>query len=127
MTITSDQVVLSESEVMADTDDGGGRMSGRIVVSGQINNTFPDISRIDRVYGRVNLRKLFLAINAANQDTLLGAHTILSERPKDPNVHVLMFNTGSHTDRRTDAQDRIESYVVASNEAPFWLWGRQLA
>ena len=43
MTITSDQVVLSESEVMADTDDGGGRMSGRIVVSGQINNTFPDI------------------------------------------------------------------------------------
>lgn len=127
MTITSYQVVLSESEVMADTDDGGGRMSGRIVVSGQINNTFPDISRIDRVYGRVNLRKLFLAINAANQDTLLGAHTILSERPKDPNVHVLMFNTGSHTDRRTDAQDRIESYVVASNEAPFWLWGRQLA
>lgn len=126
MTITSDQIVLSESEVMADTDDGGGRMSGRIVVSGQINNTFPDISRIDRVYGRVNLRKLFLAINAANQDTLLGAHTIVSERPRDPNVHVLLFSTGSHTDRRTDAQDRIESYVVASNEAPFWLWGRQL-
>lgn len=75
----------------------------------------------------MNLRKLFLAINAANQDTLLGAHTIVSERPKDPNVHVLLFSTGSHTDRRIDAQDRIESYVVASNEAPFWLWGRQLA
>lgn len=98
-----------------------------MVTSGQVNNTFPDISRIDRVYGRVNLRKLFLAINAANQDTLLGAHTIVSERPKDPNVHVLLFSTGSHTDRRIDAQDRIESYVVASNEAPFWLWGRQLA
>ncbi|KMQ75305.1 hypothetical protein [Marinobacter subterrani] len=127
MTITSDQIVLSESEVMADTDDGGGRMSGRIVVSGQINNTFPDISRIDRVYGRVNLRKLYLFVNAANQDTLLGAHTILSDRPDDPNVHVLLFNTESHTDRRIDAQDRIESYVVASNEAPVWLRGRQLA
>lgn len=127
MTITSDQIVLSESEVMADTDDGGGRMSGRIVVSGEINNTFPDISRVDRVYGRVNLRKLFLAINAANQDTLLGAHTILSSQPKDPNVSALLFNTGSHTDRRVEAQDRIESYTVASSEAPFWLWGRQLA
>jgi len=126
VTITSDQIVLSESEVMADTDDGGGRMSGRIVASGEINNTFPDISRIDRVYGRVNLRKLFLAINAANQDTLLGAHTILSQRAKDPNVHVLLFDTGSHTDRRAEAQDRIESYVVPSSEASFWLWGKQL-
>src|SRR5690554_3088232 len=126
MTITSNQIVLAESEVMADTPDGGGRMSGRIVQSGQINNTFPDISRVDRVYGRVQLRKLFLAVQAANQDTLLGAHTILSQRPADPNVHVLLFNTGSHTDRRVDAQNRIESYVVASVEAPFWLWGRQL-
>lgn len=127
MTITSDQIVLAESEVMADTDDGGGRMSGRIVVSGQVNNTFPDISRVDRVYGRVNLRKLYLYINAANQDTLLGAHTILSQRPTDPNVHALLFTTGSHTDRRAEAQDRIESYVVASTEASFWLWGRQLS
>lgn len=127
MTITSNQIVLSESEVMADTDDGGGRMSGRIVVSGEINNTFPDISRVDRVYGRVNLRKLYLFVNAANTDTLLGAHTIVSQRAKDPNVFVLLFNTDSHTDRRIDAQDRIESYVVASTEAPFWLWGRQLA
>ncbi|MCL1485188.1 hypothetical protein MIH18_23810 (plasmid) [Marinobacter sp. M3C] len=127
MTISSDQIVLAESEVMADTDDGGGRMSGRIVVSGQVNNTFPDISRVDRVYGRVNLRKLYLYINAANQDTLLGAHTILSERPTDPNVHALLFTTGSHTDRRTEAQDRIESYVVASTESSFWLWGKQLA
>tara|TARA_R110002110_G_scaffold89071_1_gene232003 strand:- start:6764 stop:8245 length:1482 start_codon:yes stop_codon:yes gene_type:complete len=127
VTITSNQIVLAESEVMADTEDGGGRMSGRLVVSGQINNTFPDISRVDRVYGRVNLRKLYLYINAANQDTLLGAHTILSQRPKDPNVHALLFSTGSHIDRRVDAKDRIESYVVASAEAPFWVWGKQLA
>ena len=127
MTITSDQIVLSESQVMADTDDGGGRMSGRIVESGLINNTFPDISRVDRVYGRVNLRKMFIYVNAANQDTLLGAHTILSQTPADPNVHSLLFSTGSHTDRRDAAQNRIESYVVASSQAPFWLWGKQLA
>lgn len=127
MTITSDQIVLAESEVMADTDDGGGRMSGNIVESGQVNNTFPDISRVDRVYGRVQLRKLFMSVRAPNQDTLLGAHTILSEMPKDPNVHVLLFNTRDHIDRRNNAKNRIESYVVASSEAPYWLWGTQLA
>jgi len=126
VTITNADIVLSESQVMADTDDGGGRMSGVIIQDNQVNNTFPDISRFDRVMGRTQLRKLFLAVLSANQDTLLGAHTILSRRPLDPNVHVLLFQTGSHTDRRIDAQDRLESFVVKSTEAQFWLWGTQL-
>lgn len=126
MTITREQVVLAESQVMADTDDGGGRMSGVIVEEGAINNTYPDVSRLDRVYGRVQLRKLYLSIRAANQDTFLGAHTITSRNPADPRVRVTLFQTGSHTDRRTQAQDRIESYVVKATETNFWLWGDQL-
>lgn len=126
MTITRDQIVLAESQVMADTEDGGGRMSGEVVEEGAINNTMPDISRLDRVYGRVNLRKLFLSVRAPNQDTLLGAHSILLRRPADPRVAVTMFQTGSHTDRRDNARDRIESYLVKSSEANFWLWGTQL-
>jgi hypothetical protein len=127
MTINADDIVLMESEVMADTEDGGGRMSGRQVTDGQVNNTFPDISRLDRVYGRTQLRKLFLAVRTANQDTLLGAHTIFTQLPADPRVRVTMFKTGSHTDRRQQARDRIESYVVKGTEAPLYLWGRQLA
>lgn len=126
MTITSDQIVLAESQVMADTDDGGGRMSGEVVEEGAINNTMPDISRLDRVYGRVNLRKLFLSVRSANQDTLLGAHTILLREPLDPRVKITLFQTGSHTDRREDARDRLESYLVKSTESNFWLWGTQL-
>lgn len=126
MTITNDQIVLAESQVMADTDDGGGRMSGEIVDENQVNNTMPDISRLDRVYGRVNLRKTFLSVRSPNQDTLLGAHTILAREPLDPRVVTTLFQTGSHTDRRTEAQNRIESYVVKATEANFWLWGRQL-
>ncbi|MDF1691778.1 MAG: hypothetical protein P1U47_05370 [Zhongshania sp.] len=126
MTITSDQIVLAESQVMADTEDGGGRMSGSVVEEGAINNTMPDISRLDRVYGRVNLRKLFLSVRSANQDTLLGAHSILLRQPLDPRVAVSLFQTGSHTDRRADARDRLESYLVKSSEANFWLWGDQL-
>lgn len=126
MTITRDQIVLAESQVMADTEDGGGRMSGNVVEEGAINNTMPDISRLDRVYGRVNLRKLFLSVRAPNQDTLLGAHSILLRKPLDPRVAVTLFQTGSHTDRREDARDRIEAYQVKSSEARFWLWGTQL-
>ena len=126
MTITSDQIVLAESQVMADTEDGGGRMSGEVVEEGAINNTMPDISRLDRVYGRVNLRKLFLSVRSANQDTLLGAHSILLRKPLDPRVSVTLFQTGSHTDRRSDARDRLESYLVKSSESNFWLWGDQL-
>lgn len=126
MTITNSQIVLAESQVMADTEDGGGRMSGNVVEEGQVNNTMPDISRLDRVYGRVNLRKLFLSVRSANQDTLLGSHTILLRQPVDPRVAVTLFQTNSHTDRRDNARDRIESYVVKATEAPFWLWGDQL-
>lgn len=126
MTITNDQIVLAESQVMADTEDGGGRMSGNVVEENTVNNTMPDVSRLDRVYGRVNMRKLFLSVRSANQDTLLGAHSIALRNPVDPRVGVTLFQTGSHTDRRDAARDRIESYVVKATEANFWLWGDQL-
>lgn len=126
MTITNDQIVLAESQVMADTEDGGGRMSGNVVEEGAVNNTMPDVSRLDRVYGRVNMRKLFLSVRSANQDTFLGAHSIALRNPVDPRVGVTLFQTGSHTDRRDAARDRIESYVVKATEANFWFWGDQL-
>ena len=126
MTITNEQIVLAESQVMADTEDGGGRMSGNVVEEGAGNNTMPDVSRLDRVYGRVNMRKGFLSVRSPNQDTLLGAHTIALRNPADPRVGVTLFQTGSHTDRRDAARDRIESYVVKATEANFWLWGDQL-
>lgn len=126
MTITNDQIVLAESQVMADTEDGGGRMGADIVEEGAVNNTMPDVSRLDRVYGRVNMRKLYLSVRSANQDTYLGAHTCVLRNPVDPRVAVTLFQTGSHTDRRDSARDRIESYVVKATEANFWLWGDQL-
>ncbi|MBN8237803.1 hypothetical protein JF541_01480 [Marinobacter hydrocarbonoclasticus] len=126
MTITNDQIVLAKSQVMADTEDGGGRMGADIVEEGAVNNTMPDVSRLDRVYGRVNMLKLYLSVRSANQDTYLGAHTCVLRNPVDPRVAVTLFQTGSHTDRRDSARDRIESYVVKATEANFWLWGDQL-
>jgi hypothetical protein len=125
MAINPEDVKLYESQVLSDEADGGGRATGVEIVDGQVNNLFPDISRLDRTLGDVALRKAFLGIDTDNQDVYLGAHAIIVEPPVDPNVSVLMFDAGSENDERTDAQNRIESYVVQGAAAQFDLLGNQ--
>ncbi|SEG12042.1 hypothetical protein [Marinobacterium lutimaris] len=126
MAILDTDIKLMASERLADTEDGGGMMSAVVIEDGVVNNLFPDISRLDRTYGRVNLRKAFAAVRTANQDMYYGSHAILTDAPDDPRVSVVMFTTGSYTDERTQAQDRIESYVVRGPESPYVLLGDQL-
>lgn len=127
MTILRTDIKLFESERLTDDPDGGGRMTGNVVVDGQANNLFPDISRLDRVYGRVNLRKAFTAVDTPNTDTYYGAHIITDDAPDDPNVGIILFSTGSHTDVRRQARDRIESYVTQGPESRMRPLGDQLA
>ena len=98
--------------------------TSNIVPDGTVNNLFADISRLDRVYGRVNLRKIYAGVNNALTDTYLGAHMIVSAPPADGNVHACIFSTDSHSDERSGAQSHIESYLVASTPAAFYLLGR---
>lgn len=127
MPITVEDVKLMASQRLADTTDGGGQMTGNEVVDGNVNNLFPDISRLDRVYGRVSLRKAFVHIDTANNDTYNGAHAILSVPAADPNVSVCLFTTDNPHDVRTDAVDRLESYVTLGPRFQGWLWGDQPA
>jgi len=126
MTINSSDVKLLKSQRLTDEADGGGRATGIAVVDGEVNNLFPDISRLDRTVGRINLRKGFCGVLTDNADPYLGAHAILSEAPADPRVSVLLFNTGSQTDERAAAASSIENYVVPSTAAQFELLGNQL-
>lgn len=126
MAIQRTDVTLKESERLADTDDGGGRRTANEVTSGEVNNLMPDISRLDRTVGRVNLRKAFLHVDTQTRDVYFGAHTILDKPPADPNVSALLFSTGSHSDERLSAQRRIESYVTQGPEAPVRILGDQL-
>jgi hypothetical protein len=126
MTILSTDIKLMASERLTDNEDGGGQMSAVEIQDGVVNNLFPDISRLDRTYGRVNLRKLYLAVRTANQDVYYGSHAIVTDPPDDPNVSVLMFTTGSYTDERVDARDRIESYVVVGPVTRYTLLGDQV-
>lgn len=114
------------SENLTDYDDGGGMMSGNEIVSGNVNNMFPDISRLDRVYGRVSLRKAFISAMTDDNDVYSGVHVILDDPPDDPNVSVTLFTRKDYFDHRTDARDRIESYVVQGVRYNGYLLANQL-
>ena len=124
--ITDADLKLLQSERLTDYEDGGGRLTGTEVVDGEINNLFPDISELDRVYGRVSLRKGFIAVLTDTVDTLYGTHAAITDPPEDSRVNVTMFSRRSWTDERNAAKDRIESYVISGPESRFVLYGDHL-
>lgn len=126
MTINTTDIKLLESERMTDASDGGGRRTSRVIVDGAPSNIFPKVSRLDSVYGRVNMRKAFGAVVTANLDTYAGAHAVIMDPPNNGQIHVNLFTTGSDYDTRAAARDRIESYVISGPESRMVLYGRQL-
>jgi hypothetical protein len=125
MAIYESDIKLLESQRLTDNEDGGGRITGNEIVDGEANNIFPDISSLDRVYGRVNLRKAYPAIQTPNTDTYYGSHLIIADPPEDPNVHVTLFDTEDWTDQRADSRQRVEAYVVMGPEMRGYLLGTQ--
>ncbi|PID77575.1 MAG: hypothetical protein CSB24_00800 [Deltaproteobacteria bacterium] len=127
MPITTEKVRFVESQRLTDYDDGGGFMTAKEVVDGNINNLFPDISRLDRTYGRVSLRKMFLHVQTDDVAVASGAHVAITRETKDENISVCMFTTDSPSDNRKDARDFLESYVTLGPRFPGWLYGDQPA
>jgi len=121
--INKENIKLLQSQRLDDTDQGGGQMIKYEVVDGEVNNLFPDISRIGRVYGNVSMRKVFLAVQTYARETYYGSHTILTQQAGDPNVSVCFFSTEDWFDTRQDAQNRIESYLVKGPNANIKFWG----
>lgn len=123
MTISTTDLKLRTPERLTDNADGGGRQTSGTIVDGVLNNLFQDISRLDRVTGRVSLRKAFYHVDTLNTDTLLGAHVILTDPPDDDYTYVSLLATGSPTDERLAAKSRVESYVIGGPESQFSLYG----
>ena len=112
MPIETKDLVLYKSERPTDNSDGGGKYNGQIIIDGQSNNLFDDVSELDRTMGDVSMRKIFPAVTTNNTDKLMGATVFISENPKDPNVSALLFSTKSWTDERNSAQNRVENYLA---------------
>ncbi|ENV09551.1 hypothetical protein F966_02209 [Acinetobacter higginsii] len=116
MPVETNNLVLYKSERLTDTPDGGGKYSGQVVVDGESNNLFPDVSELDRTMGRVSLRKIFAGINNNDTESLMGSTVFISKNPDDESVSALLFSTESHTDVRTNAANRIENYLAKGGQ-----------
>ena len=68
MAINKDDIKLLKPQRLTDESDGGGRATGAAVIDGEVNNLFPDISRLDRTTGRINLRKVSAGVMTSNSD-----------------------------------------------------------
>ena len=112
MPILSQDIKLLKSQVMDDTPEGGGAMTGNAVVDGQSNNLFPDTSDLDRAFGRVNIRQVYGVAHTSDTDTLLGAHTIITDAPDDPLVHCTLMAAPEWGARRDAYREAIERYLV---------------
>lgn len=126
MPITANDIKLMQPERLTDDEDGGGQMTGLEVIDGDINNLFEDISRVNRTYGNVSMKKAFLKVDTPTADLYLDAHSILSAQPADPNVSGLLFTTNDFYDERASARQRVESFVVPGPVTGLHLRGNQL-
>jgi hypothetical protein len=126
MAIMDGDIVLLKSAVLDDVPEGGGMATGIAVVDGVSNNLFPDISELDRTYGRISLRKVFAAVVTEAVDTYYGSHVIIAKAPDDPRVSASLFTTRSWSDQRVAAQNRLESYLGFGGETRYVLYGNHL-
>jgi hypothetical protein len=127
MTILAGDIKLVESQVMDDVDNGGGAPTDNVIVDGESNGIFNDISEVDRAGGRVNLRKVFASVQTENTDGYFGSNVIVARPPSDPLVSITLFSTNDVFDRRTNAQDRIESYLAPGPVYSGYLFGNHIA
>lgn len=117
MPILENNIVFVESQVMDDVPEGGGAATGRVIVDGQMNNVFEDVSDLDRALGRFSLRKLFVAVRTLDTDLFGGAKSVITQLPIDPAIGYALFQTPDPFDTRDAAADRVEAYLY---KGPTW-------
>jgi hypothetical protein len=121
MPINSTDLKLLKAERMTDTADGGGRMTQVAVVDGLSNNVFGPLSSIDNAAGNLRLRKVFLAVQADNNEALFSANLFLSTPPADPNVNVFMLDRDNAQDIRADAVAHVPTILNSATEQFYGL------
>jgi hypothetical protein len=117
MPIQEQNIVFVESQVMDDVPEGGGAATGTVILGGLMNNVFEDISDLDRAYGRLNLRKIFLAIRTLSTDLYGGAKTVITALPTDDALGYTLFSSRDPFDTRAQAANRVEAYLY---KGPLW-------
>lgn len=125
--IQAGDIKLLASAVMDDVPEGGGAPTANVIDDGVSNEIFPDISELDRAGGRVNMRKIFLAVRTTDTDLYAGSNVIVAEPYQDPRVSVTLMSTPDFFDVRSEAASRLEAYLA---KGPIWqgyLFGDHIA
>jgi len=104
---------------------GGGGLVETAIVDGQSNNIFKDISHLKRVYGGVNMAKVFAAVRTQTKEPLLGAFVFLDKIPADKKLSVNLFKTTDPYDIRTAAAAKVENYRAKGGRYLGTLLGTQ--
>lgn len=117
MPIQEQNIVFVESQVMDDVPEGGGAATGSVIADGVMNNIFEDVSDLDRAYGRFSLRKIFLAVRTLDRDLFGGAKTVVTALPTDDALSYTLFSSNDPFDTRSEAADRVASYLY---KGPMW-------
>ncbi|MBL8444795.1 MAG: hypothetical protein JNK52_12175 [Zoogloeaceae bacterium] len=117
MPILENNIKFVESQVMDDVPEGGGASTGNVIVDGQMNNIYEDVSDLDRALGRFSMRKIYLAIKTLSTDLFGGAKTAITALPVDDAISYALFSTGDPFDTRSAAINRVEAYLY---KGPMW-------
>lgn len=117
MPILENNIKFVASQVMDDVPEGGGASTGNVIVDGQMNNIYEDVSDLDRALGRFSMRKIYLAIKTLSTDLFGGAKTVITALPIDDAISYTLFSTNDPFDTRATAVNRVEAYLY---KGPMW-------
>lgn len=126
MPLVETDIQILASQRLEDVDNGGGRMTADLVQDGAENAVFDDISELDRAYGRISLRKLFLAVRTPSVERYYGAHVVIADPFADVLTSLALFSTRDWDDTRADARDRIEQYLARGPRYQGYLYELQV-
>lgn len=112
------------SERLTDNEDGGGMPLGT-PLTGAPNELFDPIPAIVRTNGGIFVRLMYLGVQRADDEPLLGAFAAITKGPFDPNVSYLICPVSNYGELRAQSIKRIESFNVASIESRMTLLSTQ--
>lgn len=94
---------------MTDNADGGGMPTPAVVQDGLDNNVFPDLTSLDRAFGRFQIRKIYAAVRNLGTDALMGANVIIEDEPDDGTVGAFALASVGLTESREDVMARLQA------------------
>jgi hypothetical protein len=94
---------------MTDNADGGGMPTPTVVQDGLDNNVYPDLTSLDRAFGRFQIRKIYAAVRNLGTDALMGANVIIEDEPDDGTIHAFALASVGLAETREDVMARLQA------------------